>query len=102
MIAKVSAERVNLFRGPRFEASQFATEPVIIFSAITIRAFKGLFTHSVLSTVERWEQKGDRLFALFMFDEGSLLVFLKGDPQFLLGIHNNWTIPGHRFINWLS
>lgn len=34
-----------------------------------------------------------------VFDEGALLVFLEGKPELLPGIHDNGTIPGHRFID---
>jgi len=32
-----------------------------------------------------------------MFDESAITVFFKSDPQFLLRIHHNRAIPGHRF-----
>jgi hypothetical protein len=38
----------------------------------------------------------------FMFDESSLLIFFKGYSQFLLGVHNNRAIPGHRLLNGFS
>jgi hypothetical protein len=38
----------------------------------------------------------------FMFDECSFAIFLKGDPEFLLGIHYYGAVPCNRFSYWLS
>ena len=34
-----------------------------------------------------------------MFDESSLLIFLKSDPQFFIGVHDNGSIPRDGFAN---
>ena len=37
-----------------------------------------------------------------MLNESTLLVFVKGYLQFLLGVHHDGSVPGHRFANWFS
>ena len=36
-----------------------------------------------------------------MFQKSPVLILLKSCPQFLLGIHHDGTVPGHRFSNRL-